>query len=167
MAKDVTETKASQSKAAVPVAAPKKSGSGAVAWVVFALVLVAAGGAGWYFFWPQNQAATVTPSASGVGTKRGLGGDIVQVVAAKATLGNIGVYLEGLGSVTPLNTVTVKSRVDGQLMKVLFQEGQMVKEGDLLIQIDDRPYQAQVAQYKAQKEHDQALLENAKIDLQR
>ncbi len=147
--------------------APKKGSSGLGLWMAFLVVLVAAVGAGWYFFWPHTQADAATASTSGSGSKRGGGADVVRVVTAKATLGNIGVYLDGLGSVTPLNTVTVKSRVDGQLMKVLFQEGQMVKEGDLLIQIDDRPYQAQVAQYKAQKEHDQALLDNAKIDLQR
>jgi len=176
MAKDVSQTTLPQTKPAAPVVgtppvsakvAPKKGGSSLGVWIAFLFVLVVVGAAGWYFFMPHAQTASDSASASGGKSKRGGASDIVRVVTAKATIGNIGVYLTGLGSVTPLNTVTVKSRVDGQLMKVLFQEGQMVKEGDLLIQLDDRPYQTQLAQFKAQKEHDQALLDNAKIDLQR
>jgi multidrug efflux system membrane fusion protein len=148
-----------------PVA--KKKGMGLLAWSLIILILVAGGLGTWYYLKPKDQGTDAT-AASGSGSKKhGAGGDISRVVTAKATLGDIGVYLNGLGTVTPLNTVTVQSRVNGQLMKVLFTEGQMVKEGDLLLQIDDRPYQAQLAQYKAQKEHDQALLDNAKIDLQR
>ncbi len=145
----------------------RKSSSGTWMWIL--LVLVLAGGVVAYYL--LKPAANQTATADAAGGKHGKGGkggmDKIRVVGAEATKGDIGVYLTGLGSVDPLNTVTVKSRVDGQLMKVLFVEGQMVKEGDLLVQLDSRPYEAQLAQFKAQKEHDQALLDNAKIDLQR
>ncbi len=89
-------------------------------------------------------------------------------VRAQAVIkGDFPVYFYGLGTVTAMNTVTVRSRVDGQLMRLAFAEGQHVREGDLLAEIDSRPYQAQLAQYEGQMLRDQALLRNAKQDLAR
>jgi multidrug efflux system membrane fusion protein len=89
------------------------------------------------------------------------------VVLAPATTMDVPVYINALGTVTPVQSVTVKTQVDGQLLTVLFDDGQMVKEGDLLAEIDPRPFEAQLLQYQGQLQRDQALLENARRDLQR
>ncbi len=77
------------------------------------------------------------------------------------------VYLTGLGTVQGFNTVMVRTRVDGQIDKIAFKEGQMVNQGDLLVEIDPRPYQAALDQAKAKKAQDEANLANANLDLQR
>jgi multidrug efflux system membrane fusion protein len=89
------------------------------------------------------------------------------VVVATAQKGNIGVYYTGLGVVTPIYTVTIKSRVDGQLMTLHYKESETVHEGDLLLEIDPRPYQVQLEQAEGQQRKDQATLDNAKTDLER
>jgi multidrug efflux system membrane fusion protein len=91
----------------------------------------------------------------------------VPVIVAAARQGEMPVYLTGLGSVTAFNTVTVRSRVDGELISVAFQEGQFVHEGDLLAEIDPRPFEAQLTQAQGQLARDEALLKDAKINLER
>ena len=91
----------------------------------------------------------------------------IPVTVTEVKRGDFPVYLLGLGTVQPYRTVTIRSRVDGQITKVSFKQGQMVKEGDPLIEIDKRPYQAALDQVKAKKQLDQATLANAQKDLQR
>jgi multidrug efflux system membrane fusion protein len=86
------------------------------------------------------------------------------VDAAKAAKGNIGVYVTGLGAVTPIYTVTIKTQVNGQLMQIYYKEGDPVRKGDTLAEIDPRPYEAQLTQYQGQLLRDQASLDNARID---
>ena len=89
------------------------------------------------------------------------------MVATASRKGSIDVYLNALGTVTPRNVVTVKPRVDGQLLRVAFSEGQLVKAGDLLAEIDPRPFTVQLTQAIGQMAKDQALLKNAQLDLER
>jgi membrane fusion protein, multidrug efflux system len=134
-------------------------------WLLVAAVAV---GAAAYFAWPKLRSIQSTETSAQASARKGRGGGgTVSAVAAKAQRGNIGVYFTALGAVTPIYTVTVKSRVDGQLMKVLFKEGQIVQEGDPLLEIDTRPYQAALEQVEGQLARDQALLKNAQLDLER
>lgn len=94
-------------------------------------------------------------------------GRAVPVAVGQARKGDMAVHLTGLGTVTALNSVTVKSRVDGQLVRVAFTEGQMVREGDLLAEIDPRPFQVQLMQAEGQLGKDQAAHQNAVADLRR
>lgn len=130
-------------------------------WIWLVLIALIAGGVYLYTANEKKKAALAAKQAAAAAARS------VPVAAVQARKGDIGVYLTGLGSVTPLNTVTVKSRVDGQLMKVLFREGQVVKSGELLATIDPRPFEVQLTQAEGQMIRDQALLKNAQLDLER
>ena len=117
-----------------------------------------------YIVFRKPSATQNAGARSGAGAR---GPMVVPVVAAKAQKGNIGVYYTGLGSVTPIYTVTVKTRVDGQLMNVYYKEGAIVNKGALLAELDPRPFQVQLTQAEGQLLRDQAALDNAKVDLTR
>src|SRR5919109_1205795 len=128
----------------------------------------------WYFRGARTPSEAANPSAPAVpGRGRGGPGDAgmgnfsVPVVAAVAQHGDLPVYFNGLGTVTAFNTVTVRSRVDGQIVNVAFKEGQFVHEGDLLVQIDSRPFQVQLEQAEGQRAKDQAQRKDAEANLER
>jgi membrane fusion protein, multidrug efflux system len=127
-----------------------------------ALVLLAVAAGLW--LWLSKPAGS--PAAQG---RAGLdpNAKALPVVAAPVTRGSIDIYLTALGTVTPRNIVTVRSRVDGQLLQVAFREGQIIKAGELLAEIDPRPFQVQLTQAQGQMAKDQALLKNAQLDLER
>jgi multidrug efflux system membrane fusion protein len=132
------------------------------------IILIALAGVGAYFLWPRlNIKTSGSTSPPAAAAKGGRGPLVTPVDAAKARKGDIGVYFNGLGAVTPIYTVTVKSRVDGQLMSLHYNEGDLVRKGDLLVEIDPRPYQVQLEQAEGLLTRDQANLANAQTDLAR
>ncbi|MGO8734543.1 MAG: efflux RND transporter periplasmic adaptor subunit [Terriglobia bacterium] len=131
-------------------------------WWVWLLAIAVLGYGGY-----RVRKGMVAPQAATAAQGANLRSPTVPVVAAKTRKGDIGVYYTGLGAVTPIYTVTVKSQISGYLMQVLYKEGQIVRKGDLLAEIDPRPYQVMLEMAQAGFARDQANLENAKVDLKR
>jgi multidrug efflux system membrane fusion protein len=153
-------------------------------WVaVFLALALAAAGIYYLHNRPSAPTAPAAPSASGApaagsasgnggagagsGRRGGAGMGPTMVSTATATAGNIGIYVNALGVVTPISTVGVNSRVAGQIVKIYYQEGQMVKAGDPLLDIDPKPNQAALLQAQGQLARDQAMLKDARLDLAR
>jgi multidrug efflux system membrane fusion protein len=159
------ETEARSATAKLQAAPSKKR------WWLWILILGVIAIGIWYFRSTRaasQVADSATPSAATKGKGgAGAGGLVVPVVVATAQRGDLPVYFNGLGTVTAFNTVTIRSRVDGQLISVAFKEGQFVHEGDLLAQIDPRPFQVQLAQALGQLAKDQALRRDAEANLER
>ena len=136
---------------------------------VWVLILSLLGAGAWFYLSGKNQPGSRQDNKQGAAKMRG-GADAdrpTPVATATAKSGDINIYLNGLGTVTPLNTVTVRSRVEGELNKIFFSEGQVVKKGELLAEIDPRAFQVQLAQAEGQMARDVALLRNAQADLER
>lgn len=129
-------------------------------WILWVFLLLLVIG-GVYLYRQREAAAQSAKAAASQGPRP------VLVTTATATKGDIGVYVSAPATVTPIYTVTVTGRVQGEIIALNYQEGQMVHKGDALIDIDARPYQAQLTQTEGQLAHDQAVLEEAKIDLTR
>jgi multidrug efflux system membrane fusion protein len=134
------------------------SKSRTITWIVLIAAVAGAGYYGWDRYQAGQQAA-----ANAQKVVR----NAVQVSIAPVEKSDFPVYLTGLGTVQGFNTVLVRTRVDGQIDKIAFKEGQVVKQGDLLVEIDPRPFQATLDQAKAKKAQDEANLANVNLDLQR
>jgi multidrug efflux system membrane fusion protein len=178
----VIMTEIPQAGSSAAVSRPRKS-----RWLIWTVLVLLAAAAAYGWFW-LRPAAQIAPDSNGAGAmsagagappggatggaNKGGGGRFdpnrptpISAVAAKQA--NLPVRLSALGTVTARSTVTVKSRVDGQLMSVNFREGELVKAGQLLAQIDPRPFEVALAQAQAQLARDQAQLQSAKVDLAR
>jgi multidrug efflux system membrane fusion protein len=131
-----------------------------IRWILLIAVVAAGGYYGWHRFHGADQAAA---AANAQKSAR----NAVRVTISPVEKTDFPVYLTGLGTVQGFNTVLVRTRIDGQIDKVAFTEGQLVNQGDLLVEIDPRPFQAALDQAKAKKVQDEANLANANLDLQR
>src|SRR6266700_3600206 len=143
-------------------------------WWLWVLIIAGIVVGVWYFRGARTPRDATYPSAPATAGRgrggpggSGIGNFSVPVVVAAAHRGDLPVYFNGLGTVTAFNTVTVRSRVDGQIVNVAFKEGQYVHEGDVLVQIDPRPFQVQLEQAEGQLAKDQAQRKDAEVNLER
>jgi membrane fusion protein, multidrug efflux system len=148
---------AAKSHAPAPEYIPQ-SRSHAWIWIVVILIL----GIGGLVYYRKQQAAEAAAK-----TKAAMANRSVPITTAAVTTGPIGIYINALGTVTSVYTATITTRVDGQIVSVNYVEGQLVHKGDVLVQIDPRPYQAALTQAEGTLAHDEALLAEARIDLDR
>src|SRR5581483_11037439 len=142
-------------------APPKESHRGR--WLIFLAILLVVALAVWFF----HDRSAEQAKKQKTGGRGAMSDRPVPASVAQAVQGNMPVYVEALGTVTPVYTVTVTARVQGQIMAVHYREGQDVKKGDPLIDIDPRPYEAALTQAEGQLARDKALLQEAQIDLKR
>jgi multidrug efflux system membrane fusion protein len=133
-------------------------------WILLVAALIGLGYFGWQRFHGADRAAQADSAQKSAAAARNAA---VPVTVAAVEKADFPVFLTGLGTVQGFNTVVVRTRVDGQVQQIAFKEGDLVKQGDLLAQIDPRPFQAVLDQAKAKKQQDEANLANANLDLQR
>src|SRR5438270_8336987 len=167
-------TPANLSERAAPTIPPQDSGGGRHRrwpWILALVILIVL--SVWYFRGPKTATEAQGPAPQG-GAGRGQGRQgagagqfAVPVVVAQAHRGDLPVYFNGLGTVTAFNTVTVRSRVDGQITKINFTEGQFVHQGQDLVDIDSRPFQVQLEQAEGQLAKDQAQLRDVQVNYER
>jgi multidrug efflux system membrane fusion protein len=159
-----TTTTAAPSTGTAPPPKPKKTETPhehrSYRWIWIVVILVLAIGGLTYY--RKQQAAAQAAKAKAAAANRS-----VPITTATVHQGPIGIYINALGTVTPVYTATITTRVDGQIVSVNYREGQMVHKGDVLIQIDPRPYQAALTQAQGTLAHDEALLGESRIDLDR
>jgi multidrug efflux system membrane fusion protein len=155
--KTVTQMEPAPARNRIPEPRPRSK----YGWVIWLVVFAALGGGGYYYYEHYYKASANAAKPAGPAVRD------VPVVVQTAHRGDLKIYLRGLGSVSALNTVTLHTRVDGQLDKVWFVEGQIVHEGDPIADIDPRAYKVQLTQAQGQKAKDQSLLDNANVDLKR
>src|SRR5262249_54139963 len=138
-----------------PAAPPRRRGMG---WLFALLGIALIAGTAWWIY--QRPAPTTVERAR-------RGSQTPPVATVTVQNGDINVSINALGTVTSLATVTVRSQISGQIMRIAFTEGQLVNKGDLLVEIDSRPYQLALAQAEGALKRDQALLQSAQLDLER